>query len=64
MARRRFGRMWALYLVIMLYSLFCLVALANFSIIGIIIGASVIYYSNKAMNDYKRLSHQVGGMMM
>ena len=59
----RLGRMWVLYLVIMLYSLFCLVALVGTNIIGILIGAAVIYYSTKAMSDYKRLSPQVGGMM-
>ena len=60
----RYGRMWALYLVTMLYSLFCLVALINISPVGILIAGAMIYHSVKARSDYKRLSLQVGGMMV
>ena len=60
----RFGQMWALYFVMMLYSLFCLVALVNISPVGILIGAAVVYQAVKARSDYKRLSLQVGGIMV
>lgn len=59
----RFGQMWALYLVIMLYSLFCLVSLIGFNPVGILIGGAMIYQSVKARSDYIRLSPQVGGYL-
>lgn len=60
----RFGQMWVLYFAIMLYSLFCLIALVNLSILAAVLGGAVIYYSVKAMGDYKRLSPQIDGIMV
>ena len=60
----RFGQMWTLYLVIMAFSLFCLTSIIGMSPIGALICGAIIYYSVKALGDYKRLSPQVGGVMM
>jgi hypothetical protein len=60
----RLGQMWILYFVILFYSLICPIGLVSLSPIAIAIGGLVIYYSIKAMSDYKRLSPEIGGIIM
>ena len=59
----RSGQMWVLYFIILFYALFGLLGLLVFRLIEIMIGATLIYYSVKAVSDYKRLSPQIGGIM-
>jgi len=69
LALLRFGRMRVLWIVIIFYSLFflsSLLSLTSLNIIGVfgaLICGAIIYYSVKAMSDYKRLSPRIGGIM-
>jgi len=60
----QFGRIGILSFVIGFYSFFGLIALITFSPIAALIAGLLIYYSVKARSDYKRLSLQVGGIMV
>jgi len=59
----RLGKIGILYFVIVLYSLFCLSALMTLSFIAVAFGGLVVYYSVKANIDYRRLRHQIGGII-
>ena len=57
----RSGRMGALYGVIGVYSLFCLMALATINVLGFIFGVVMIIMSFKASKDFNRLQNHIGG---
>ena len=55
----RFGKVGALYGVIGVYMLFCLVALVEMNIVGIVIGAALVSMAFRANSDFRRLKPQI-----